>query len=125
MMRRAFATAGWMHADSSKRLWDHLKEQAKLWLKYKPWWPIELAEGRPQVVATKFSSRSPDVGSNPAKKAIDMLTPARWTNRAEHKFTKHRLGVIKDDRPECVEQVHHWELLPAEYPAFILLEVRI
>jgi hypothetical protein len=125
MMRRAFAKEIWTHAANAKALWDHLKKHATPWLKYKPYWPIETVSGRPQVVATEFSSNASDVGSNPAKKAIDMLTVRRWINRAEGTYTKHRIGIIRDDSRKCVEQIHHWEFMEKEHPAFILLEVRI
>lgn len=117
--------AKFIQAGISQKLWKHLEGQALLWARYRFAWPLDLDGRRPQVVAIKFSSRAPDVGSNPAKKLIDMLTCDKWINRAEGNLTKYRLGLIRDDRPECVEQVHGWEFLPAKHTAFILLEVRV
>lgn len=117
--------ARFIQAGIAEKLWEHLDAQALEWLKYRFAWPLNLEGSRPQVVAIKFSNRSPDTGSNPAKKAIDMLTCHKWLNKSELKSTKRRIGIIQDDRPECVEQLHWWEYLPAKYAAFVLLEVRI
>lgn len=117
--------AKFIQAGIASKLWKQLEAQALTWSQYRFAWPLSLEGARPQVVAIKFSNRSPDTGSNPAKKAIDMLTCHKWLNKAELKSTKHRLGIIQDDRPECVEQVHLWEYLPAKHAAFVLIEVRI
>lgn len=102
-----------------------MDEQAKPWLRYRWAWPLQLEGRRPQVVAVKFSSHPNDEGSNPAKAAIDMLTCHKWINKSELKRTKHRIGIIADDRRSSVDQHHWWEHLPRDQRAFVLIEVRI
>jgi hypothetical protein len=123
-MRRGFAKAKFAHASNAKKLWKKLDDLAKPWLKYRPYWPIQLESGRPQVLAVKFSSHPNDEGSNPAKKAIDMLTVPRVDPETGIR-QKHRLGLIVDDRRSSVDQHHWWEFLPKKHRAFVLIEVRI
>jgi hypothetical protein len=104
------------------RLWAELSKQAIPWLKYRAHWPLELSPPRPQVLAVKFSSRAPDVGANFGKMGIDMLQCRKHNGK---KSDEHRMGLIVDDRPECVQQLHWHEFLPRKYPAFVLIEVRI
>jgi hypothetical protein len=107
-----------------QRLWSQLELQSAQWIRHRWRWPFQVdepdgGEPRPQVIAIKFSSHAPDVGANFGKMAIDMLrkpTPTRG---------KHRMGLIIDDRPACVEQLHWWEFLPTKCHAFIVIEVRI
>lgn len=110
----------WRLAEIKRDLWTQLSIQAYAWLKYREYWPFEPIDGvRPQVIATKFSARPPDVGANPAKAAIDMLqiqSPLR---------TERRIGIIRRDAPNSVQQVHGWEFQPMAFPAFVLLEVRV
>jgi hypothetical protein len=124
--RRAFASNSWMHADVKGKLWDAINQQLAPWLTYRHLWPFKPHAGvRPQVIATKFSARAPDVGSNPAKAAIDMLSEPRWIDRSKLKRSKHRIGIIRDDRPEEVEQLHCWEYQPQRFPAFLIVEIRV
>ena len=124
MMRRGFAKAGFAHASNKKKLWKKLDDMAQPWMRYRRHWPTQLESGRPQVLAVKFSSHPNDEGSNPAKKAIDMLTVPK-TDPKTGMPQKHRLGVIVDDRRSTVDQHHWWEFLPSKHRAFVLIEVRI
>lgn len=122
--RRIFAP--WMHAEVSKELWKHLDGQALLWTHYRWAWPVDVGlDHRPQVIAIKFSHQPNDAGSNPAKKAIDMLTKRKLLDSDHQRYSKHRLGIITDDRRAVVEQLQWWESQPREFPAFVLIEVRI
>lgn len=104
------------------RLWGELSKQSIPWLRYRCYWPLEMHPPRPQVLAVKFSPRAPDVGANVGKMAIDMLQCRKGNGK---KSDEHRIGLIVDDRPACVEQLHWWEFLPQKHPAFVLIEVRI
>ena len=117
---RGMQGASWRLAEIKKKLWALLKTQAIPFAANRNKWPLKpekASTSRPQVIATKFSYRSPDVGSNPAKAAIDMLQ--RVTNVGQ----KNRMGLIWSDAPKYVEQIHHWEFCPHEFPAFVLIEV--
>jgi hypothetical protein len=110
----------WRIGEIKDDLWGKLDPQALHWLRYRRHWPFVPVGGvRPQVLAIKFSGRAPDVGSNPAKAAIDMLQKATSIGQ------KHRMGIILSDSPERVEQLHWWEQQPMKYPAFLLIEVRV
>jgi len=104
------------------KLWSELDKQALPWTRYRYAWPLRLEPPRPQVLAVKFSSRAPDVGANFGKMAIDMLQCRKGNGK---KSDEHRMGIIVDDRPECVQQLHWHEFLERKYPAFVLIEVRI
>lgn len=120
VMQRCYWKLGKLKAE----LWSELSSQSIPWLKYRPWWPLDL-DHRPQVIAVKFSSHSNDAGSNPGKAAIDMLTVRKLLNAKEQRYTEHRLGIIRDDRRSEAEQISWWEPLPRKYHAFLLLEVRV
>jgi len=122
--RRAYVMNPWAISAIKSKLWTQMETQSIPWLRYRWAWPVE-GSPRPQVVAVKFSSQAPDVGSNPGKAAIDMLTCHRLLDRKKQRYTEHRLGIIRDDRPACVEQIHRWEFLPKAEAAFLLLEVRV
>jgi hypothetical protein len=124
MARRGMANANWKFAAIKRDLWSLLSIQSSGWVSNRPHWPVRArSDGiRPQVLACKFSSRAPDVGANVAKAPIDMLTLPRMTRCG---MQQHRLGLIDDDRPECVQQLHWWEFLPRAERAFVLVEVRI
>jgi len=104
------------------KLWAQMYEQALPWTRYRAHWPLNLSPPRPQVLAVKFSARAPDVGANFGKMAIDMLQCRKNNGKASD---EHRMGLIIDDRPECVQQLHWPEFLERKYPAFVLIEVRI
>jgi hypothetical protein len=70
-------------------------------------------EGRPQVLAVRFSARCPDKYANWAKWAIDVLRAGKPGER--------RLNIIRDDSPECIEEHQWWEPLQG---GFVYLEVR-
>jgi len=107
-------------ADIKNELWSSLEQQSTRWLLYRCYWPFEAVDGvRPQVIATKFSARSPDVGANPAKAAIDMLQKATRVGQ------ERRIGIIRRDSPDCVQQIHYWEFQRQCEQAFVLLEVRV
>lgn len=105
------------------KLWAEMSKQATPWLKYRHSWPLSLTPPRPQVLAVKFSPRAPDAGANVGKMAIDMLQCRQGNGKASD---EHRMGLIVDDRPEQVQQLHWWEFMSAKVcPAFVLIEVRI
>lgn len=112
----------WMIGKIKTELWEHLSRQAARWLVYRQHWPFVAVDGvRPQVIATKFSARPPDVGANPAKAAIDMLQRATRVRPGN----PHRMGIILRDSPDCVQQIHGWEFQPQREQAFVLIEVRV
>jgi len=123
--RRAFASSKWTHAGIKKKLWTRMKAQATPWLKYRWAWPLNLEGCRPQVIAVKFSSHPNDEGSNPGKAAIDMLTCRKLLDGKTGRYTKHRMGLLLDDRRSVVDQYHWWEFLPKAHLAFVLIEVRV
>lgn len=109
----------WILAGIKNELWQSLSTQALPWTRYRHYWPFTPVDGvRPQVIATKFSARSPDVGANPAKAAIDML-------QVRNAQSKHRMGIIQHDAPRWVQQIHYWEFQPAAEQAFVMIEVRV
>jgi hypothetical protein len=76
-------------------------------------------EGRPAVLACRFSSTEPDAYADGAKQAIDCLLPARYRKGS----LVPGLGVIVDDRPSACRVVQWWE--PAKRgEGFLYLEVR-
>ncbi len=110
----------WLLSSIKAELWGHLNQQSAPWLAYRRYWPFDVVDGvRPQVIATKFSARSPDVGANPAKAAIDMLQKATRIDQ------KRRIGIIRRDSPDCVQQIHYWEFQRQCEQAFVLIEVRV
>ena len=110
----------WILGAIKDEIWFALGQQSVRWLRYRCYWPfVELDGVRPQVIATKFSARPPDVGANPAKAAIDML------QKATREDQKHRLGVILRDSPDCVQQFHGWEFQHQCEQPFVLIEVRV
>jgi hypothetical protein len=118
--RKGFVNASFAIEGVKDKLWACICEQVEPWRRYQEHWPLRFAQSeRVQVVACKFSSVAPDVGANFAKQAIDMLTLPRRDGQ------KRRLGIIEDDRPACVQQIHYWEFLPRAEHAFVLLEVRL
>jgi hypothetical protein len=122
---RLMARAPWLHSKLGNALWAELEKQSASWLKYRWAWPVDIGlEYRPQVLSIKFSSHANDAGSNPGKKAIDMLTKRKLLDQEHQRYTKHRMGLISDDRRAVVEQLHWWEFQPRQFPAFVLIEVR-
>lgn len=123
---RVLTKCPWLHSKLGNALWAELQKQATPWLKYRWAWPFDIGlDHRPQVIAVKFSSHANDAGSNPAKKAIDMLTKRKMLDSDHQRYTKHRMGLISDDRRAVVEQLHWWEFQPRQFPAFVLIEVRV
>jgi len=123
MLRRGFSLHAWCKTKVSYEL--YLLLQCQLDLSTRLVWPIDkLVLHRPQVIAVKFAPRPTDVGANPAKMVIDMLTPKRCYNRAKNLWATKRIGIISDDRPEVVRQLHWCEFLPKAHEAFVLVEVR-
>ncbi len=118
--RKGFVSNNFAIEAVKTSIWKHICEQIDPWRRYQEHWPLRFAQTeRVQVVACKFSSRAPDAGANFAKHAIDMLTLPRRDGQ------QRRLGIIEDDRPACVQQIHCWEFLPANESAFVLIEVRL
>ena len=120
-MNRWKRTSRFSESALKENIWSFLEPQALRWRqKLGHLWPFdEMFEDRPQVIAIKFSSHAPDVGANFGKMAIDMLT--RPTLKRPH----HRIGIIVDDRPTRVDQLHWWEFIPQKYAAFVIIEVRV
>lgn len=121
----------WRIGEIKNALWESLSAQSLRWSRYRCYWPFESVDGvLPQVIATKFSGRPPDVGANPAKAAIDMLqlySFKKQNRRISHSLAivSRRLGIIRNDSPSSVQQIHCWEFQPMKYTAFVLLEVRV
>lgn len=69
-------------------------------------------DGRPQVIAVRFSSSEPDRWADWAKNPVDRLCVG-----------PHGLGYLVDDRPTAAQVEQHWE--PAKRgEGFVYLEVR-
>jgi hypothetical protein len=97
----------WRYARDKDRIREHM------WLQHRP--RKEPLPGRPMVRCTRFSSTEPDVFSDWAKMAIDVLCVP--TTRSPR-----RLGIIRDDRPKEAEIVQSWE--PAKRgQGFVVIEV--
>jgi hypothetical protein len=76
----------------------------------------EPLQGRPQVIAVRFSSVSPDRCSDWSKWALDVL--CKRTPKLPY-----RLNIITDDRPACAE-VHTWWEPGRRGQGFVFIEVR-
>lgn len=110
---------GYLREKNRKELWAAIQEQKDDCSKWRNSWPLDTVFARPQLIAVKFSSRPNDAGSNPAKRAIDMIAKPNKRDVAE------RLGVISSDARSVVQQQHWWEYLPPNERAFVLIEVRV
>lgn len=74
--------------------------------------------GRPLVRCVRFSSVEPDQGAGWEKAVIDVLTMPWRTAKREHRG----LGLIREDRRECVQRAIWWEYAP-KGRGFVLCEV--
>jgi hypothetical protein len=108
------AGAGWRMGKLKSACWSYMRAQSIRSRDVK----IPLP-GRPQIIATRFSSKEPDACCNWAKIPIDMLTVAKVRNgRAQ----QHRLGIIVDDAPRFADVSQHWEPAPQGH-GFVYLEI--
>lgn len=105
---------GWRIGKIKSACWSHMRAQSLRSRDFK----LPLL-GRPQIIATRFSSKEPDACCNWAKIPIDMLTTPKVRNgRAQ----QHRLGIIVDDAPKYVDVIQRWE--PAKQgEGFVYLEI--
>ena len=105
---------GWRMGKIKSACWSYMRAQSLRSREFR----LPLT-GRPQIIATRFSSKEPDSCCNWAKLPIDMLTVAKVRNgRAQ----QHRLGIIIDDAPKFADVSQHWE--PAtQGSGFVYLEV--
>lgn len=85
--------------------------------------------GRPQVLCVRFSSVEPDAYADWAKHAVDVLCaplPALTREGKPRRHgTRHRLGLIRDDKPSSAEVRCWWEPLARTMGrGFGVIEVR-
>jgi hypothetical protein len=112
--RAGMAGQGWRMGKLKSACWGYMKPQSLRSRDFRLPLP-----GRPQIIATRFSTNEPDSCCNWAKIPIDMLTVARTING---RTQQHRLGIIVDDAPKHVDVVQRWE--PAKRgQGFVYLEI--
>lgn len=108
------AGAGWRLGKLKSACWAYMRAQSIRPRDFR----LPLL-GRPQIIATRFSSKEPDVCCNWCKIPIDMLTVAKTRNGLPQ---QHRLGIIVDDAPKFADVIQRWE--PAKpKEGFVYLEI--
>lgn len=115
---RTRGAAKYRHGAVKKALWTQMWMQSGGIRK-------EPLQGRPQVLAVRFSSVAPDKYSDFAKTAVDYLcTPRKFTvSGALSKRPKKGLNYIKDDGPQFIDLHQWWEPAPKN-EGFVYLQVR-
>lgn len=68
--------------------------------------------GRPMIIGIRFSRRQPDRFANGFKMAIDRLLVG-----------DNRLGYLREDNPDRIDEHQRWELAPKGSKGFALLEI--
>ena len=100
---------GYVAAGMKTKLWRILSSQCREFKK-----PLS---GRPQVLCVRFSPTEVDPCSDWAKWPVDMLTCLGG------RATKHRLGLLKDDKQSNIDLRQRWEPVAKKEQGFCYIAV--